>query len=294
MSHSAEIDALVQLSLTAFEAQVYLVLVGQPAVTAYALCRDEGWHKANTYKALESLARKGAARVLDGKHRQWLAVPAEEFLLACQLRTQRAADEVRRALRDRERPPADGRIYELRSPVAVLARAQAMLRDATTLAVVDAFPPLVEVLRADLVAAAARGVRVGLRVYEPTADLPGVRVFLAAHSDRVLADWDGQVVTLAVDANSYLVAHMDHAMTGIRQAFATSSTWLSLMASNGIAAEMIVGSLTRASLTHPEALADAAQEAVEAWAYLDSVHAPGRNSLAARPRTLPGDPSCDD
>src|SRR5262244_1295461 len=74
------IDALTRLGFTALEAEVYTWLLGEPGATGYRIAQGIGKPVANTYKALESLQKKGAILVEEDESRLCRAVPPEELL----------------------------------------------------------------------------------------------------------------------------------------------------------------------------------------------------------------------
>ncbi len=74
------IEALVSLGFTALESEIYTFLLQESPVTGYRVAQALGKPTANTYKAIESLALKGAVIVAEGAQRHCRAVPAQELL----------------------------------------------------------------------------------------------------------------------------------------------------------------------------------------------------------------------
>ncbi|MDO8629132.1 MAG: helix-turn-helix domain-containing protein, partial [Phycisphaerales bacterium] len=69
------IQTLVPLGFTPLEGEVYAILVAESPATGYRVAQAIGKPVANTYKAIESLERKGAIVVDDGESRLCRAVP---------------------------------------------------------------------------------------------------------------------------------------------------------------------------------------------------------------------------
>jgi len=137
--HSAPIEALTALGLTELEASAYAYLVGNSPATAYRIARDIGKPVANTYKAVETLFRKGAVMIDETENRLCRAVEPEIFLEGLKssyLASQEAAKESLSQL-----TPADGeeRIYSLSTSEQVFERFHAMCAVAESIILVDAF-----------------------------------------------------------------------------------------------------------------------------------------------------------
>src|SRR5215468_10366506 len=108
------IDALTRLGFTALEAEVYTFLLGEPGATGYRIAQGIGKPVANTYKALESLQRKGAILVEDDESRRFRAVPAEELLLGLERDFAQTRAQAARALaRLGTDEASDDRVYQL-------------------------------------------------------------------------------------------------------------------------------------------------------------------------------------
>lgn len=73
------VDHLTAFGLTGQEAQIYLELYRSGTSNGYEIAKRTGISRSNVYKALEGLAEKGAAYVMEGSSRKYLAVAIEEF-----------------------------------------------------------------------------------------------------------------------------------------------------------------------------------------------------------------------
>jgi sugar-specific transcriptional regulator TrmB len=166
-------------------------------------------------------------------------VPPDELLAALERRSRQQREVARAALADLGPAEGDHRVYTLRDRDQVLARARAMLAGARVIALADLFPLPLASLADDLAEAAVRGVRVVVRCYAPTS-VPGVDVVLGEDSDRALAAWPGQQLSLVVDADEHLLALFDHRLERVRQAVWSRSAFLSCMQHNHVAMEILV------------------------------------------------------
>ena len=180
MASTDGIAPLVALGFTDLEATVYAHLVAQGPATGYRIAQETGKPVANTYKAIESLERKGAALVEDGATRVVRAVAPERVLDALarghEIERKRAAKGLKKAFRSEE----DGRTYAVASEEQALARARQMLAEATGVALVRGTAAMRAALAEELSDAEGRGVDV--------------------------ARLDGEGLTVAVDAHQCLVA----------------------------------------------------------------------------------------
>src|SRR5579863_6738164 len=130
MPSSDPVHSLAQLGFTNLEAEIYAFLVSESPATGYRIAQAIGKPAANTYKAIQTLERKGAVVVEDGASRQCRAVPVDELLgrISREFHTHR--DHAARALRELGQPKADDRVYQIRSLDGVLQRLRQMLVEA--------------------------------------------------------------------------------------------------------------------------------------------------------------------
>ena len=196
---------MTSLDLTGFgftptESLVYEVLVRGGPGTGYAIARAAGLARANTYSALEGLAKKGAARVEEGRPKRYRPEPPAT-LIALIIDTQAQALDSLAALLAGISVPPSPTLVELGSVRGVLqllsheiARAQTRV---LLMAPVDAFPVLTPALRK----AAAGGV--ALTLASPGAvDLP----FAAIGPASSPAGWPGEPVLFVVDDRGAIMA----------------------------------------------------------------------------------------
>ncbi len=230
--------ALHGLGFSEIEALVYAFLVGKEPATGYRISHGIGKPTANTYKAIASLVQQGAVQVDEGGTRFIRAIELDELLAGLERRAREHREAARAALAERNAGVADERVYTLRARDQVLERARAMLGRAREIVLGDLFPGPLAALADDLAAAAARGVRVVVKVYSPL-DVPGVAEVPEADAARALSEWPGQQLSLVVDAGEHLLALLDATLANVHQAVWSRSTFLSCLHHNHVAMEIL-------------------------------------------------------
>ncbi len=231
------VQAVVDMGFTALEAEVYAFLVEDAGVTGYRVAQAIGKPAANTYKALESLERKGAVLVDEGESRVFRAVPVDELLAGLKRQFERRHDQAAKVLARLAPPPRDDRLYQLRSRAQVFERCRAMLGRCRQVAVMDLFPSAVVELWADLEQAAQRGADVVIKTYEPLK-VVGARVVVRPRGHEIVDAIPGSLVSLNVDGQEHLLAMLAENGDRVHQAVWTSSTIIAFMLYNGLVNEV--------------------------------------------------------
>lgn len=273
------VQALVRLGFTALEAEAYAWLLAEPGATGYRIAKGIAKPVANTYKALESLQRKGAVLVDEDDHRVCRAVPAGELLqrLEHEFSTDRA--EAARALARITGADGDDRVYTLRAAGQVMERARTMLRTAREVALIDAFPGALAALRPEIARAAARGVDVAVKAYRPI-ELGAAQTFVPPGGERVLARWPGQWLNVVIDGAEYLVAFLDAELTEVHQAIWSGSAYLSWVYHSALAAELVLADVLALAASSPRH--DRLRALGRRFATLAAPGAPGYHALHKR------------
>lgn len=160
MATSAGVASLVSLGFTELEATVYAHLVAEGEATGYRIAQATGKPVANTYKAIESLERKGAVLVEDGATRIVRAVEPDRVLDAIARHHEGERKRAKAALKKVARTEEDGRTYTIGTEEQAVARARQMIAEAGVVALIRGSGPLRAALRGDLSDAETRGVDV--------------------------------------------------------------------------------------------------------------------------------------
>ncbi len=237
------VQRLVQLGFTRMEAEVYVALLRESPATGYRIATSIGKATANTYKALRSLAEKGAVLIEDGDSSRYRAVPAKELLSQFTRTFERQRDDAREILEKIDIADEDRGVYRLTDYAQVIQRAREMLARATQVALVTSFPIPLAQITPDLETAAARGVDIGVKIYVE-AEIRGVDIIMSTTPQVWLDQMPGEELTLTIDAEEHLIAHFDGEY--VLQAIWSASPFLSSNVHNGMALEHHVTRLTRA------------------------------------------------
>ncbi len=237
INHAGGAQALVNMGFTVMEAEIYAFIVSEPGVTGYRVAQAIGKPAANTYKGLESLERKGAVIVDAGESRVFRAIPPGELLAGLKRRFEARHGEAANALAKLAPPPADDRLYQLRSREQVLERCRAMLGRCKGVAVMDVFPSVVGELLPDLQQAAQRGVEVIVKAYE-YLEVAGARVVVRPRGHEIVEAIPGSLVSLNIDGQEHLLAMFADDGDRVHQAIWTSSTIVAYLLYNGLINEV--------------------------------------------------------
>jgi len=236
-------SALLDLGFTEIEARLFCELTRLGPSTGYRLSKAIGKASANTYQALETLAQKGAVLVDEAGSKTWRAVPAAELIGALGARFEQRSQAALAALATLKAPDAEARLYALRTPAQVLARARAMIAAAEQVLLFDLFPDPFAALEPDLARAQARGVRVMGQVYAAAAT--PITTISQPTAPAQLAGWPGLQVTVIADGREHLTALLSRDGERCRHGVWSDSVYLACLHHSGLAAEIMLGAQAR-------------------------------------------------
>ena len=233
------------LGFTELEAATYAYLVQHSPATGYRIAHGIGKPIANTYKAIESLARKGAVVIGQTPNRMCRAVPPDEVLDRAEHSFKKRRDAASRALSVLPIANQDAGVYGLTAPDQVFDRARRMVAQARGVLLLDLFPGPAAALTADIGAAATRGVSIGLQVYRPVA-IDGVETVVKAGGGTVLRKWPGQWLNCGVDGAELLMAFLAEDGQSVHQAIWSRSPFLCWAYQSALAGELLSSRLQEA------------------------------------------------
>jgi sugar-specific transcriptional regulator TrmB len=274
------LNRLTALGLNELEAHVYVFLLGNRPMTAYAVARQIGKATANTYKAIESLARRGAVLIEDGDNRQCRAVPVREFLAQLERTFHERTTAAAEALTALQVESHDERVYKLESVPQLFERCRQMLAErAERIVMVDAFPRTLQRIAQDLRAAAARGVSIHVLAYRPVK-IPGTHISVAPRGEEAESFWNSQQLNIVVDGRETLIALLNTELTQIHQALWSNSLYLSCLMHAGIRSEHTLHRLydAQSSAAPPQRIAKILGE----HKFFLNSDVPGQKELLAR------------
>ena len=274
------VQQLVEVGFNELESEVYLALLASKPVTAYGIARQIGKPTANTYKAIESLSRRGAVMVEDGDNRLCRAVPVSELVAHLQREFTDKTQAVERSLARLQLDTQDERVYKLESVAQLLERCRRMITErAERIVTVDAFPNALQTIAGELASAAARGVKVQVLAYIPI-DVPGVEIVVAPRGGEVAKYWNSQQLNVVIDGRETLLALLDNDITHIHQAHWSNSLYLSCLIHAGITCEQTVHRLFEARKANAEIAS--IDEILNRHRFFLNSDVPGQKELVAR------------
>jgi HTH-type transcriptional regulator, sugar sensing transcriptional regulator len=233
------IASLAELGFSELEAAIYAFLLQESPATGYRIAQALNKPVANTYKGLTALAAKGAVIIDDGETRLCRAVPPAEVFGQMERALNQRCQQATHALSKLNKAEDDGRVYRLQSVEQVMERARQMIRSAKQVLLISAYPAPLKEIRHELEDAAARGVGMVLKVYEPT-QLKGAQIIMSNEAGALMEQFPSQELNLVADAQEYLVALLDREGSRLIQAVWSSSPFLSYMQYNGLYSEWLL------------------------------------------------------
>lgn len=232
-AEEAAIAALRELGFNQLEAEVYVFLLPSPPVTAYRVAQNIARPTANVYKAVESLARKGAILLEEGESRVCRAVPVAEFRKRAERDHRSLLEAAASALSHLDAPAPDERVYRLESASQVFESARDMIAArARKIVLVDAFPAALARLHDPIEQAAKRGLRVLVEAYRPVR-IAGATVAHASIAESSLDLWRSEQLNIVIDGREHLFALLSRDLESVYQAVWSNSLYLSCVAHAG-------------------------------------------------------------
>lgn len=193
---------LTPFGFTPTESLIYEVLLRGGPGTGYTIARAAGLARANVYAALEGLVGKGAARVADGRPKQFRPEPPSTLLARLSDRQGEAMDQLSTALATLAVPETPTLVELASSRGAVQLMGHEIAR-ATERVELIAPPDGCLALAPQLRRAASVGVQLDIA---STGAVPLGTITVATIPP---GDWPGEPVLLVVDARAALIGSRD-------------------------------------------------------------------------------------
>jgi len=237
MEVNTPVNALMNLGLTGLEAEIYINLLGNHPSTGYAVAKGLGKPTANVYKALDTLAQKGAVEIEEGKKRLVRPIPYQELLHNLEISFNRQCSVAAKSLAALPAPEQDHRIYHLHTYDQVLGKCRTLMDGARVIVVADVFPETAEILRPAFEKLVKRGIDLVIRTYGPF-ELPGADINPSAEGKRIQGQWPAQWMNLVVDGEYSLISVLQSGTEKVIQSFWTSSSSLAYVHHSGLVSEI--------------------------------------------------------
>ena len=236
------ISKLKSFGFNKLEAEVYITLLKDSPLTGYRLAQILNKAAANTYKALESLEKKGAVIAEETPTmKQYVAIPIKDYMDQVEFTFTNDRNYLVDALKNIENSLSGDKIYMLQSLDQVFEKCTKMLENAESCVIVDAFPEMLKKIIPELEKSAANNVNIVVNAYEPV-NVEGCHVIVKSNARKVLTLWSGDWMNIAVDGKEYLITAVEKD-GALQHAIWSNSPYLSFFVFNGFRYEMLYSSL---------------------------------------------------
>lgn len=274
------IESLVALGLTALEAEVYAFLLSESPATGYRVAQALGKPFGSVYKSIESLQSKGAILTAEeGDNQLVRAVQVRELLeqLTQKFRTQRRAALC--ALSGKPEQAVDDRVYEVHTAQQFFSRVRRSLRSARQFVIASCTPYPLNQLAEDFVRTAARGVSVGVKIFEPVV-LAGVRTVLDPRGSAAVESGPGQWSFFSIDGRVIASALFTQNGEKLHQGYWSANALLGWQFYTGLSSDFMLAEI-RNTLRSGAAASDVAT-CIDSFAAFENSRSLGKRSLRVR------------
>ncbi|MBU5592443.1 hypothetical protein KQI89_11815 [Clostridium sp. MSJ-4] len=159
------IEELKKIGLTELEGKCYLSLYENPNQTGYEVAKNISSSRSNVYAALNSLYKKGACQVMEGKNTTYSAVSVEELLSKLRLEFKQSATLLQRELKKKERSTYD--FYNTQGIEPIQSVIKRSIAHAKKSVLADIWPQDMPLFLPLLEQAESKGLEVVLVTFEP-------------------------------------------------------------------------------------------------------------------------------
>jgi HTH-type transcriptional regulator, sugar sensing transcriptional regulator len=193
------VAVLQELGMTEYEARSYLALLEKSPLSGYGVARSSGVPRSKIYEVLDSLVKKGAVLTNHGDRVQYAPLPANEFVARCRTEMEAVLKQAEAGLeRFPTRASSGGLIWDIRGRQEIIERGRDLIRRAGQGILMEVWAADAKEFRADLAAAAGRGVQVVVVAYGDPA-YPFATVYHHDSTDSVTAGLGGRWLVLSMD-----------------------------------------------------------------------------------------------
>ena len=233
---------LVDFGFTKLESDIYIFLLKESPVTGYRIAQATGKAVANTYKAIQSLQKKGAIIVDDSEKRLCRAIPAEELLNRLERQFTDRKNKAKKTLFKIGEQQSDDRIYQLQSVEQVAERIRQMLSRSQQVVIIDAFPEILKLLEDDIIDCVNKGVKVHIIAYSD-CEIKGADIIIHIEGQSIINRWPGEWFNIVTDGAEYMFSLFSKDLNEIIQAVWSSNPYLSWVYYSGALSEFQLNTL---------------------------------------------------
>lgn len=269
-------EILIEIGFNKLEADVYVHLLTHPPSTAYKIGKQINKPTANVYKAIESLAKKGAVIIEDNKNKLCKAVNPDEFFSHYEKSILDKTNTAKDLLNGLETETEEQTSYAIDSVPLVFERFRSMMSRCKSIAVIDAFPKALAEVSACIEEAAQRGVDIQVEAYHPV-EIKGANVICTTVGDQAISHWQSQQLNLVIDGEEHLIALMDNELKKVKQAVWSNSTYISCILHAGMLKEQTVLKIMK-EIDNPE-FENVTKQILDSQKFFFNTDVPGFNKL---------------
>jgi len=272
-------EILFDLGFNRLETDVYIHLLTHLPSTAYKIGKELNKPTANVYKAIDSLAKKGAVIVEDNRTKLCKAVSPDEFLGHYENSIIEKTKSAKELLTNLQTKFDDEKSYSINSVPLVFERFNSMMSRSKKVVVIDAFPKALEKVIDSIEAATKRGIEVFVESYQPI-EIKGADVTCATMGNKALSHWESQQLNVIIDGEEHLIALMDNDLKKVKQAVWSNNTYMSCMLFAGFLREQTVLKIM-AEVNNPD-FESITKQLLEKQKFFYNSNIPGFDKLAKK------------
>ena len=218
---------LIDIGFNNLESEIYLFLLAKGISTGYAISKGISKPVANVYKAMDTLALKGAVEYSQSEKKLYVAMPWEDFLSKQKINFNEKIALLTKEFKSLPNQDNDENIYQISNVDQVISRCIKIIDSANTIILADIEPDAFTILQNPLLAAAKRGVEVWVKAYEPI-ELEGVNVVLRRNGEEIYKKTPDIMFSVSVDGEEFILASLSESKNRVIQAFRSNSALMNL------------------------------------------------------------------
>lgn len=237
MSDSKNILKMLNgIGLNDLESTIYTWLLQNKKSTGYKIAKSINKPVANTYKALDSLAQKGAV-ICDqsANKKNYESVDIKQFLDKIESEFKHKRQQLETEIGKLEQKEISGGIYKIKSKAMVYQKAIEMINSTEDILLIDIFPRPLEVLKPHLTKKADKQA-IYLKNYL-NETIPETYQIKSINGKKVIESLDGQWVIMVKDTKESLIAYFDKTGEELINSVWLNDVLLSFILFNGSANE---------------------------------------------------------